>query len=177
MDSPLQDFEPDSNFQFADGDTPQSSELPARPETDLPSVTDGEADHFDPRVNEDVQGLMFLGALTSSFDFAGHSFTIRTIKTGEEIAAAQIVREFADNGLALDKAFGSAYVAACIVTVDGRPLVEALGPGEAETLTRIRRAFAYILANWYYPTVEVVYSEYADLLIRQSRALAALQGK
>lgn len=132
------------------------------------------SDEFDPRVANDVEGLLFLGRLTHDFSLYGHSFTIRTLTRGERLAAAQFVREYEDT-LGLADALQTAYLALAVVLVDGRPLSIAL-EDEQRPDTRLRRNFD-IVQKWYDPVIEAVYAEYSNLLVRQRLAFQELEGK
>lgn len=129
---------------------------------------------FPPEVADAVEGLLFLGHLTSGFDLMGHRFEIRTLKAGEELAIGQIVQEY-EGRLGSTKAYAIAIAAACISSVDGRPLTAPLGP--SGVTDAIRRDFDYIARSWYYPVVEMVYDHYSALVLQQNAAFTALQGK
>lgn len=134
------------------------------------------ADTFGPGVSADVEGLLFLGYLTDHFELWGHSFTIRTLRRGERLAIAQIVQDW-ENTLGYADAFQTAYVAACMMEVDNRPLAMPLEPGEEKRpLTWIRRNFE-IVNRWFDPVIEQVYEKYSNLLNRQTLAFIELQGK
>lgn len=165
----LPDFEGDTDLGgFAIDQSPL-------PDPD-PVPDEGQIDEFDPRVAEDVEGLLFLGALSSEFELFGHQFVMRTLRVGEELAVAQVVKQY-EGTLAQGKAYAIANVAASIVTVDGRPLVESLGPDQEETLTTINRKFAYVRSKWYFPVVELLYQEFSQLRLRQAAALEEFAGK
>lgn len=133
-------------------------------------------DEFDPRIRDDVEGLLFLGRLTHDFDLYGHSFTIRTLTRGERLAAAQFVREYEDT-LGIADALQTAYLALAIMLVDGRPLSIQLEDSRSQEIeNRLRTNFA-IVQRWYDPVIEAIYAEYSNLLVRQNIAFQELEGK
>lgn len=171
MDTP--EFEPDIRIdQFFGGES-------AFTPSEEPTFVNATTDEFDSRIFEDVNGLIYLGHLTSSFNQYGHDFVIKTLRSGERLICAQVIHDYEDT-LGLELAFKLAYVAACVVSVDARPLVAALGPGSAQRREQILRAFSLISdpdKGWYDATVDAVYDEYSRLVVRQGAAFAALEGK
>jgi hypothetical protein len=131
---------------------------------------------FPPGIEEDVNGLMMLGHLTDSFDFLGHSFAIRTLKSGEELAVSSVVKQY-EGTLGEGKSYVLGTVAAAITTVDGQPLTRPLGPNAPEILQAIQQNFAYIGRTWVWPIVEFVYNRYSLLILRQNDAFEQMQGK
>jgi hypothetical protein len=170
QDRPLPDFEGD--VMLTPGQVPASdldgSDVPE------PEPTSDENIEFPDEVEQDVTGLMFLGSLSESFELLGHRFTIKTLRAGEELMCAQIVKEYEDT-LAQGKAFAIAQVAASIVTVDGRELVKSLGP--EDTLMTLRQKFDFIRTRWYWPVIEMIYGHYSGLVVRQAIAYEAYEGK
>lgn len=128
---------------------------------------------FDGDVGTDVLGLMNLGKLTKRFDIMGHSFVLKTLTIGEELAIGQVVNEFAGT-IGQGKAFQTAVIASAIVTVDGREIVGALG---ADTQASLQDKFDYITRNWYIQTIDKVWLVYQELLVRQQAAYNAILSK
>ena len=118
-------------------------------------------------ISTDQYGLIYVGYLTESFDLFGHKFLIRTLKVGEELEAELLTQKYKDTQEA-DRAYAIALVAACIQTIDNRPLVQGLGPSD-ETLSH---RFQYIMENWHWVTISEVYNRYREL---STRALEALE--
>ena len=114
-----------------------------------------------------VLGLLFIGKLTKSFNYQGHDFVIKTLKMGEELEVALVTREF-EQTIDYPRALATALVAASVETVDGKPIVTALGPSEDDLL---QRKFEYIKDKWYWPTIGHVYEKYIELLQEQKEAL------
>jgi len=131
-------------------------------------------DRFDDAISEDLDGLLYLGALSKEVSIGSHRIVIRTLKAGEELACAQIVRDY-DGGLASVRAHNIAKAAAAIESVDGRPIATPLGPGD--TLKVVREKFDYISDNWYYPVIDILVIENMELLARQAAAIEEYRGK
>ncbi len=132
-----------------------------------------EEEQFSPEIAQDVTGLVHLGHLTGRFEVLGHVIVLRTLKLGEELAVGQVVDQFAQT-VVQGQAFAAALVAASLVSVDGRPVLAALGPDQEAT---IRDKFEYITTRWYTDTVLEIYSCYKELQARQVKAYEAVSGK
>ena len=168
------DLEPDPVLPFADEvDLPpflrEGAGIGGFQNRDIPAETP--EDTFNDAMSEDVSGLIHIGYLTGRFEVLGHSFVLRTLKMGEELAVGQIVDEYAGT-VVQAQAFATALVAASIVTVDGRHLMQALGPDEGNA---IRDRFEYITKNWHWGTVDAIYTAYQTLVERQIKAYQKVQ--
>lgn len=124
---------------------------------------------FDERHREEFSGLMFLGALSKKFSWAGHRFQIRTLTSGELLEVGLLQKAYRDT-IADSRAYVTCLVAACVVLVDGKALPQPLGPGESALDVRVR----FVLDNWYTWTVDAVYEEYLLLEARVNDILAAM---
>jgi ABC-type amino acid transport substrate-binding protein len=125
-------------------------------------------------LSEDLSILINFGRLTSSFDFWGHKFAIKTLKMGEEMQASSIASSYSDSMDGGTRALVAALVAACIDTVDGNPIVAALGPNDNSV---IRKKFDYMMDNYYWSVIEHVYEQYAELNERFNNALEEFKKK
>lgn len=126
---------------------------------------------FDIRCRQDFDGLLYLGRLTHEFVWMGHKFVIRTLTTGETLEIGLLQRPYVDS-LADVKAYQAGVVAACVLTVDGKPMP---GPITNEpTDTGLRNRFEYVLQNWFPPILNVVYEEYLLLEERVDRVMEAM---
>jgi hypothetical protein len=127
---------------------------------------------FDPQV-QDVEGLIHLGALWTDVEFCGHEFTLRTLRVGEEFAAAAAVPESVRGTLKEAHAFATAEVALALEIVDGDDsFCPQAGPDE-EAYAKAR--FNYVKKRWFWPTLDFLYTEYAKLKDRQLDAIRAMQ--
>jgi hypothetical protein len=120
----------------------------------------------DEPVSQDTFGLMYVGYLTDSFELFGSKVSIRTLKVGEELEAELLVAKYRGTQEE-NRAYITALVAACITSVDGRPLVQGLGPGD-ETL---ERRYSYITSTWHWVTIAAIYQRYSALVDRAVSAL------
>lgn len=126
---------------------------------------------FDPKVREDFEGLMFLGALSDEFEWMGHTFLIRTLRVGEVLEVGLLHREYV--GTVTDvKAYQAAVVAACVMQVDGRSMPFPITIEDADTALRNR--FQYVLDKWFPPVLDVIYEKYLLLEARVERVMAAM---
>lgn len=158
-------IEPDSDFGLANA--------PPGFEFDQENLNAVEADTFPPQIQVDVDGLMWLGYLTDSFELFGHSFTIRTLTRGERLAISQLTKEYEDT-LGMADAYQTAVVAASLIVIDGRPLIDL--EMNTSTMSRIRQNFE-IIQKWYDPVIEALYERVGQLTIRQQIAFVELQSK
>ncbi len=53
--------------------------------------------------------------------------------------------------------------------------MESLGPND--TVDTVRRKFAYVRTNWYWPVIEQLFFEAVELTARQNAAINELAGK
>jgi hypothetical protein len=127
---------------------------------------------FLPQVQQDVNGLAFLGHLEDSFEFCGHSFVIATLKGDEELAAGLVSKPFVDS-IAQAKAWTWANVGMCLVEVDGeRDFCPPIGPNQLENA---RARFRYVTSKWYWPLAEYIFTRLASLQERQEAAMEAMR--
>lgn len=117
-------------------------------------------------LDTDQYGLMYVGYLTDDFDVFGHRIAIRTLKIGEELEAELLVQKYKDTQEA-DRAYTVALVAACVQSVDNKPLVQGLGPAEES----LERRYAYLIENWHWVTISAIYNRYRNLVERSMTAL------
>jgi len=160
-------IEPDQNFAMAN--QPHGFQF----DVDAQVLNAVEADEFPPEVKQDVDGLMWLGYLTDSFDLYGHSFVIRTLTRGERLAITQITKEYEET-LGMADAYQTAIVAASLMSIDGKPLVD-LHKG-SNPLHRIKENFE-LVQKWYDPVIESLYERISQLMVRQQIAFTELRSK
>lgn len=110
-------------------------------------------------LDTEVVGLIYHGYLTDTVTVGSHEIRIRTLKIGEELEASLAASQWSETTEA-GRALATALVAASIVSIDGQPLLEGLGPHEQT----IAAKFDYLRRNWYWVTVRAVYKKYDDLL-------------
>jgi hypothetical protein len=129
-------------------------------------------DAFPEEVRDDVESLESLGYLEDSFEKWGHSFTLRTLKGDEELAASVVSKPFVDT-LGQGKAWAWANVALALAEVDGDP--EFCPPIGPDTLEFARGRFRYCTKKWHWPIAEFLFSKFVALQKRQVEALEAVR--
>jgi hypothetical protein len=128
---------------------------------------------FDQRYVQDFEGLLYLGALTKSFDWLGHAFVIRTLTQDEVLTVPLLIKPWAGT-IGEQKAYVSAIVALCVVSVDSKELPMPVGDGQGEFAWAHQR-FAYAKANWFQYTIDMVYSEYLALEAKAQAVIEAME--
>lgn len=140
------------------------------PEEDVPTppAQVGSAP-FPPECMAPLHGLLFLGALESTFSIAGHSFHIRTLTEGETLRIGQLVRDF--RGSASEQEALRCYtVAACVVDVDGEQVAQPYKDGYDQIFES-----AKVVRKWFPPVVRAVYEEFSKLDRTAALACRALK--
>lgn len=128
---------------------------------------------FDPRFKEDFEGLLYLGHLEHKFEWMGHEFLIRTLKTDQVLEIGQIHARYRES-LSDVKAYQAGVVAACVISVDGKPLPSPISSDTSDT--ELVNRFEYVVRSWYPLTLDAVYQEYI-LLEQRVAQVAAAMGK
>src|SRR5690554_723245 len=106
------------------------------------SASEDPLPEFDPRVRRQFEGLLYLGKLEDEFEWLGHKFVIKTVDTGTLLAVGQITKEYVGTMGDL-KAYQTAMVGACTVSVDGKSLPLPL-ESDSDTLEEVRQRFRYV---------------------------------
>lgn len=144
-----------------------------------PSESHGAADvsttavAFDERCKEPFVGLMYLGALSSDFSWAGHQFYIRTLTSMETLIVAQIAAKY-EGTLGSNRAYTIAVVALATQSVDGQPLPF---PYKEEVVADewAWQRFRYVAGTWFSFSIDAVYTQYL-LLEKKAREVAEAMG-
>ena len=128
---------------------------------DLPS--------FDERYAEEFNGLMFLGALSKTFEWVGHTFTVRTLMTDDYLAVGFLTKEYAGT-IAETRAYTTAVVALALQAVDGQPLPTPVATHDNNYAWAYQR-FAYVRSRYFPPVVDMIYNEFLVLEAKAQRVL------
>lgn len=127
---------------------------------------------FPPEIQENVEGLMFLGELYDNFDFCGHHFVIRTLRGDEELLAALVSKEFVET-VGRDRAWIWALVSMCLVSIDGDENFCPPLTGNKRDYARAR--FQYCTRNWFWPLAVHINQKYAELQQEQEQAMGRVE--
>lgn len=132
----------------------------------------GPFDTFPQEVQDDLEGLVFLGHLETEVEWCGHTFTLRTLKASEELQVYRITKEYQESfGQLL--CLAAATVGMALTAVDHiENFHDPIGPS-AKAFADGR--FAYVTENWYRPVIEYLFSEYEGLRQRQKVAVEAMR--
>lgn len=129
-------------------------------------------DQFDQSTTDAIDGLIHLGELTKDVEFCGHTFGLRTLRIDDDLAASKVVEDFRGTIKEAD-AWTSSQVALALTHIDGE---EDFCPQAGPSKTAFARArFQYITSNWFQPTIDYLFTEYAALLEKQALAIRAVQ--
>lgn len=127
---------------------------------------------FDVKHSEPFVGLLYLGALSDTFDWLGHKFTIRTLRDGEKLAVAKIIKPYVDT-MGAERAYACGMVAMAIMDADGDDLPIPIGETR-KAFEWGQKRFDYVADNWYHSTIDVVFSRYMALEDLAERVLDAM---
>lgn len=127
---------------------------------------------FPPEIQENVEGLMFLGELYNDFDFCGHHFVIRTLRGDEELLASLVCKEFVET-VGQARAWIWALVSMCLVSIDGDENFCPQITGNKRDYARAR--FQYVTRNWFWPLAVHINSKYAELQQEQEAAMGRVE--
>lgn len=121
---------------------------------------------------EDLVGLLQLGALRGWFEWCGHRIALKTLTTDEELLVAQLIREF-EGGMGGMKAYATATSGLCVESVDHQPMPVPLGEHPNAQYKWALERFNYA-RRWYPPTIDAILDAYLQLEARQREAMAGL---
>ncbi|MGW9067904.1 hypothetical protein ACWGQT_00430 [Streptomyces yangpuensis] len=144
---------------------PQEQKFVADDGTELPA--------FDERYSEDFTGLLYIGALTERFSWLGHEFVIRTLGVDEQLAVAQVTKQYEGMGGGEQLAYATAVVAMATDSVDGEDLPTPIGE-DLKLAEWAHRRFSYVKANWFSYTISEVFQRYLSLEDKAAQTVAAM---
>lgn len=128
---------------------------------------------FDTKYVEPFKGLAYIGALSDTFSWLGHTFSIRTLRDGEKLAVASIIKPYVET-MGADRAYADAMVAMCITEVDGSDLPIPIGESRKAHEWGLQR-FLYVKDTWFSTTVDVVFNRYLVLEDLARQVVAAME--
>lgn len=140
-----------------------AQEEPEDVEEDLPE--------FDPAWRQPFKGLLYVGALTKSFELFGHHFTIATPTQTERLQIGQVIEPF-QNTVTAEIAYQTALVAAYLVDIDGTKLPEPVVTNPKETALHDR--FRWTSENLRRPVLDRIFDECLKLDHQVDEVLTAM---
>ena len=111
-------------------------------------------------------GLLYVGAMTKTVEYAGHKIALKTLTQGEELRVGQRTREYVGcrNEISALKLY---TVAAAGQSLDGQSMLGGIQPEVDPIATKAEQ-----MKNWYATVVEFLYDEYKAM----SRSCAEVAG-
>lgn len=153
----------DAEYGYWDPTSNAVQPLSPQPSSDAPADGGTSEQTAEPPIKfnqkwlDEFEGLLYIGALTSSFRWLGHKFVVRTLKTDEVIETGLLIKEYVGTP-GEPKAYQCAVLAAAVLSVDGRELPIPISGAPEDT--QLRNRFDYIMRNWFAPTIDMAYSRY-----------------
>lgn len=140
-------------------------------EKQVPEVIEEELPEFDPAYRQPFKGLLYVGALTKTFELFGHHFTIATPTQTERLQIGQVIEPF-QSTVTAEIAYQTALVAAYLVGIDGQKLPEPVVSNPKETALHDR--FRWVSENLRRPVLDRVFDECLRLDRQVDDVLAAM---
>lgn len=130
---------------------------------------DDSKDGFPEEHMQPLRGLLFVGALSKNFTYAGHDFLIETLTEGEVIRIGQLISTYKGT-FSEAEARKCFTVAACVKSVDGYALVTDIEPKSSNLNEKVN-----VVKRWYPPVVDYVYKRYIELEASEFAVAASLK--
>jgi hypothetical protein len=142
-------------------------------DADEPNEPSGPDDvsEFDRRHREPFTGLLFLGQLTKTVEHYGHSFEIQTPTQREKIEAGLLHKPYVGS-ISSEIAWAALSLATYLVSIDGQPLPEPIGPSAK---TKVKDRFEWVLDNLHHDIIEVLFTDCLELDSDVNRVLDELE--
>jgi hypothetical protein len=121
---------------------------------------------FDPKHRTDFDGLLYIGALSDEFRQFGHHFKIRTL-SNEDLLTVALAHQKYRGTMGEERAYVTAMVAACLVSVDKKEMPEPLGGMDDPLAARLD-----YVNGWFPWTTDAVYQRY---LVLEARVIAVIE--
>lgn len=159
-DTPVPEDEVFTPPAVVDPTSPDVSVEPSSVDTSQTGTDDEEVElpEFDPKYRTPFEGLLFIGKVSRTFKWLGHTFVIRTPRIDEILEIGQLHEPY-NTSVADVKAYQTYLLATIIETVDGQPLPLPI----SNDVSLIASKADYIKRHWYPWTVDKLYDEYLIL--------------
>lgn len=167
--------DPYEGMEFTSYDPTEQVQIPDGMPQGGPDDAEPQLQPFDERYRDDFEGLMFLGALSVSFSYVGHKFTMRTLTTLELLAVGRVIKHFEET-IGANRAYATAMVALSLQKVDGKELPIPYAEGE-DPYEWAEQRFQYVAARWYPMIIDELYTKYNLLEARVREVLEEMAKK
>jgi hypothetical protein len=147
---------------------PPTARLTSQPEAEVEDDDDVLA-QFDPRWTDEMEGLLYVGRVTHSFNLGGHRITIATPEAQDSLKAAILVKQYQETAGAL-RALTIAALATCLIKVDGHVLPRGI---MADGSDDMEARFAWV-SKLHTAVIDGIYREYEDLEVKVAEAIESL---
>lgn len=127
---------------------------------------------FDQKYAEPFTGLLYLGALSNEFEWLGHRFVVRTLRDGEKLAVAQVMKPYQDT-MGVDRAYAIATASMAVVSVDGQELPVPIGESN-RIMEWAHQRFEYVRDNWFPFTTDEVFNQAIRLEVLAQKVVEAM---
>jgi hypothetical protein len=128
-------------------------------------------DLFSDKIKNAVEGLTYLGELSDTIKFCGHTFDIRTLMPQHKFAISLALQPYRNTVHEVD-IYEALHVGMAVTAVDGEPdYCPAIGP-DLQSLCKAR--LSYIGEHWYPPTVSFLWGRYVLLEATAAKAIQEL---
>lgn len=129
-------------------------------------------DKFDPRYQQSVDGLVYLGQLSDTVNFCGHLFGLRTLKPREVAAIAKAIEPWQTTVYFTD-VYNNAHVGMALVSIDNDSSFLPQVDPDLESFAKIR--LEYVTERWPQPLLNYLFSKYKGLEVEAATAVEALR--
>ena len=117
---------------------------------------------FPPEMQQDAQSLAYLGHLSDTVDFCGHTFGIETIRPYLKFTIGQALEPYR-NTLMEPQAFAAMHMGVALTSVDHDPnFCPPVGDNERE-FVEARFRWLTTQTGWWQPTIDYLFAEYLRL--------------
>ncbi len=127
---------------------------------------------FSDAIRIPVRGLAYIGHITKTVDFCGHTFTLRTLRPTEKAAISIAIAPWRDT-IAEPEVWANAQVAMSLEAVDSdADFCPPIGPSITEFAKARLKYVTDADSGWYQPTLSFLYT---TLLALEAEALQAIK--
>lgn len=150
---------------------PSAPAAPEEPEPEEDDPYDEDVPAFDPQWKEPFTGLLYVGALTSSFEVFGHRFTIATPTMTEFLQIGQVIEPY-QNTVMAEVAHQVARVAAYLTAVDGKDMPRPITTDPKET--SLHQRFQWVNDTLRRPVINAISDKCFELDAKVEGVLEAM---